>query len=358
MAGTTQEKTEQPTGKRMGEARKRGQIAKSRDLTSVGALLTGGLTIYLSAGFIFSRFRQILELLWSRESFISPGYFSSGFATKMIITVYSMITPIAIALLTSAVSLNVLQMKGFVIAPEALKLSFSNLNPINGLRRLCSLRSVTELIKSMLKLSIMFYAAYSVLHSNRVILYDLAGAQVSDIVQTVGNLGLKIVIRVTGIMLLLALFDFMYQKWQNKKDLKMTKFEVKEEAKQNDGNPQVKSRIRTIQRTLFKQRMLSKVPKASAVITNPTHYAVAILYKPGMEAPTIVAKGMNFLALRIIGIARKHSVPIIQNPPLARALYKQVKVDETIPVTLYRAVAKILAYIYQQQQALRRNQNG
>jgi len=252
----------------------------------------------------------------------------------------------------------VAQTKGFMISTEAMKFSFSNLSPISGFSRLFSLRSLTELVKSCLKLLIVTYAVYSVVWPERSTLYELAGAEIADIMHAIGMLALNILIRVSGYMLVLSLFDFMYQKWQNTKDLKMTKHEVKEESKQSEGNPLIKSRIRSLQRSLFKQRMLSKVSRASVIITNPTHYAVAILYKPGMEAPIIIAKGMDFLARRIIDLGRKHSVPIVQSPPLARALYKQVKVDETIPVELYRAVAKILAYIYQQKQALRRNLNG
>ena len=342
----------------MGEARNRGQIPKSRDLNSVGVLLAGGITIYLSRNLIFTHFRQLLELLWSHDSFTNPAYFASGFATNVIMSICIMIGPVAMVLLAAAVLLNVAQTKGFMISTEAMKFSFSNLSPISGFARLFSLRSLTELIKSVLKLLIVTYAVYSVVWPERSTLYELAGAEIADIMHSIGMLGLKILIRVSGYMLVLSLFDFMYQKWQNTKDLRMTKHEVKEESKQSEGNPLIKSRIRSLQRSLFKQRMLSKVSRASVIITNPTHYAVAILYKPGMEAPIIIAKGMDFLARRIIDLGRKHSVPIVQSPPLARALYKQVKVDETIPVELYRAVAKILAYIYQQKQALRRNLNG
>jgi flagellar biosynthetic protein FlhB len=138
----------------------------------------------------------------------------------------------------------------------------------------------------------------------------------------------------------------------------MTRQEIKDEQKQSEGNPQIKARIRTIQRTLARQRMLSRIPKASVIITNPTHFAVALHYEPGMEAPTLVGKGVDFLARKIIETGRKHGIAIVCNPPLARALYKQVRLDATIPVELYKAVAKILAYIYQQKRSIRQNQNG
>ncbi|MHC1725541.1 MAG: flagellar biosynthesis protein FlhB [Syntrophobacteraceae bacterium] len=354
-----QEKTEQPTGKRLGEARNKGQIAKSRDLTSVAVLLTGGLAIYLSRHLILAHFRKILESSWSRESFSVPGHFAvSDFSTGVLSSMLIMLAPVTATILVTAVVLNVAQMKGIIFSFEAMRISLSNLNPFAGFKRLFSLRALTEFIKSVFKMMIISYAVYSVLWPERGTLAGLAQADVSEFLQVTGMLSLKLLFRVAGIMLVLSLFDFLYQKWQTRKDLMMTRQEVKEEAKQSEGNPQIKAKIRSTQRAIARQRMLSRVPKASVIVTNPTHFAVALVYKPGMEAPTVVAKGIDFLALKIIGIGRKHGVPIVQNPPLARALYKQVKVEETIPGELYRAVAKILAYIYQQKQGMRRNQNG
>lgn len=354
-----QEKTEQPTGKRLTDARNKGQIPKSRDLTSLGVLVSGCIAVYLSRHIILEQFRKLLETTWSRDAFEIPGYFAaSGMATEVLLSLCIMIAPTALTILVVAVVVNLGQMKGFLISFEAMHITFSNLNPIAGIRRMVSLRSLIELVKSVAKISIVSWAVYSVLWPERAVLLELAAKSVSDFMQVTGTLMLKTTLKVAGVMLLLSLLDFMYQKWQTRKDLMMTRQEVKEEAKQSEGNPQVKSRIRSLQRALARQRMLAKVPKASVVIVNPTHFAVALLYKPGMEAPTVVAKGVDFLALKIIGIGRKHGVPIVQNPPLARALYKQVKLDETIPGELYRAVAKILAFIYQQKQSMRRNQNG
>ncbi|MFZ2445911.1 MAG: flagellar biosynthesis protein FlhB [Syntrophobacteraceae bacterium] len=359
MAATTQERTEQPTGKRITQSRERGQIPKSRDLTAVGVLLLGSLGVYFSSGLILDRFRQLLETTWTRESFTVPGYFAtSGFSTSVVISLFAMITPSVLVMLATAILFNMVQMKGFIFSFKALRVGLSNLNPGAGLKRMVSLRSLTELVKSCLKLLVVTYAVYSVMWPERAALAELSGREVAESMSVMGMLGLRIIIRVAGFMFALSLLDFLYQKWQTNKDMMMTRQEVKEEQKQSEGNPQIKSRIRSIQRALARQRMLTKIPKASVIITNPTHYAVVLLYKPGMEAPLLVAKGMDFIARKIIGIGRKHGVPIIENPPLARALYKQVKLDETIPVALYRAVAKILAYIYQQKQSSRRNQNG
>ena len=359
MPSTSQERTELPTGKRVNEAREKGQIAKSRDLTSVSVLIAGGVAIYLSRNLMLANFRLIFETAWSKDSFSVPGHFAaSGLFTKILSSVFIMIAPVLITIVTTSVILNLVQVKGFIVSFKALRMSFGNLNPFSGLRRMFSLRSLTELVKSIFKMAIVSYAAYSVLWPERVVITGLAGREVADFLSLTGMLALKLLFRVAGIMFALSLLDFLYQKWQTRKDLMMTRQEVKEEHKQSDGNPQIKSKIRAIQRSLARQRMLSRIPKASVIITNPTHFAVALHYEPGMDAPTVVAKGVDFLARKIIETGRKCGVSIVPNPPLARALYKQVKLEETIPVELYRAVAKILAYIHQQKQSMRRSQNG
>ncbi len=359
MATTSQEKTEQPTGKRLNEARERGQIARSRDLTAVSILLCGGLAVYYSADLFYSRFSELLKMLWTRESFTDPGYLTgSDLSMKLLTSILGMMGPALGAMIAAAVLLNLAQMKGFIFSAKAMNFSLSNLSPINGFKRMLSLRSLVELVKSIFKLIIITYVVYAVLWPERSALAELSESGVLDILRMTGVLGVRILVHVCAMMLGLSLLDFLYQKWQNRKDLMMTRQELKEEHKQSEGNPQIKSKIRLLQRAMARKRMLSRVPKASVIITNPTHYAVALEYKPGMEAPTVAAKGVDFLARRIISLGRKHGVPIIQNPPLARALYKQVKLEETIPVNLYRAVAKILAYIYQQKQSMRRNQDG
>jgi len=359
LANTTQEKTELPTGKKQQEARKRGQVPKSRDLTSVCVLIAGGVAIYLSRNLMFTNFREIIATAWSEESFSVAGHFAnSSFFTHIIASIFWMVAPVVLTIVTTAVILNITQMKGFLLSFDAMRISVGNLNPMSGLKRMFSLRSLTELVKSIFKMAIVTYAVYSVLWPERMALSELTGREVSDFLNLIGTLALKLLFRVAGIMLALSFIDFLYQKWQTTRELMMTKQEVRDEHRQSEGNPQIKSRIRTIQRALNRQRMLSRIPKASVIITNPTHFAVALHYETGMQAPTVVAKGVDFLAQKIIAIGRKHGVSIVANPSLARALYKQVNLEETIPVELYRAVAKILAYIFQQRQGTRRNQNG
>jgi flagellar biosynthesis protein FlhB len=343
------EKTEKPTGKKLGEARKRGKIAKSNDLNSVSVLLVGALITYGSGGRMVEHFRALLQELWGQGFHEGAASAQSGqLMQNVALHFFSMLGPVCLGALVAAFAINLIQTKGLMIATEALKPDFAKLNPFTGLKKFVSIRSLLELVKSVLKIFIISYAIYGVLRSNSQLISGLTDLEITEMAKVLGELAFKMVFRVAFIMLFLAIIDFVYQKWQYSKDLRMSKHEVKEESKQSEGNPQVKGRIRSLQRSMARQRMMSAVPKASVVITNPTHYAVAILYGPQLEAPQIVAKGMDLIAKKIIQIAREHKVPVVQNPPLARALYKQVKLEATIPVALYKAVAKVLAYVYQQ----------
>jgi flagellar biosynthetic protein FlhB len=348
MAGG-QEKTEQPTSKKLGDARKKGQVPKSNELNSSVVVLVGGIATYIASQAIPAHFKMLMEELWGQGFHTA---FESPLSTEMFLSVtrhfLAMIAPILLACMTAAIAINVTQTKGVNFAWEAVKPSFSKVNPMSGIKRLFSLRSLLELIKSILKFIIISTTAYSVYMSEHETVMNLMMGDLLFTINTLGSLALRIVLRVGGIMLFLSLLDYYYQNWQQKRDLRMTKQEVKEENKQSEGNPQIKGRIRSIQRSLARQRMMSNIPKASVVITNPTHFAVALQYDPQMEAPKVLGRGVDFLARQIIKTARRHGVPVVQNPPLARALYHQVKLEEVIPANLYKAVAKVLAYIYQQ----------
>lgn len=348
MAASAQEKTEKPTGKRLGDARRKGNVAKSQDLNAVFVLLAGGFTTYLSAGRIHEQFGIIITRLWSEGFRISSGYTpdTTLFMDLMIRFLWMIFPTISVCMIT-AVSFNLFQLRGFLVSFEAIKPKFSKLNPLPGFARFFNLHSLVELAKSIIKLLVIGYTMYVVIRSEQDLIVHLITSEVRDIVQSIGHLCVRVLYRVGGIMLLVGLLDYAFQKWKYIQDLKMTKQEVKEEAKQAE-NPEIKSRIRSVQFQMHRMRMMANVPKASVVITNPTHYAVALQYEAGMEAPKVVAKGADHLALKIIEVAREHKVPTVQNPPLARALYKQVELDETIPAGLYKAVAKVLAYIYQQ----------
>ncbi len=355
MAQGSQDKTESPSAKKFQDARKKGQIAKSRDLTSVIVLVSGGVVIYLCSNNMLASFRSMVLNLWSEGSFSRPEIFASGLFMNLMLSFVTMTGPVALAILVMSILVNFVQMKGFILSLDKLKFDLGRLNPLAGFKRMFTLRSLVELVKSILKMAIVGYAVYSVLWPGRAAMSELTWKDTRQFLSFTATMALKLLFKTAGYMLIVCILDSYYQKWQMKKDLMMTKQEVKEEFKQSEGNPQIKGKIRSLQRMLARKRMLKKVPKATVIITNPTHFAVALSYERGMEAPVVVAKGLDFLALKIIDTGRKHGVSIVRNPPLARALYKQVKLDEAIPTELYKAVAKILAYIFQQRQ---RKQNG
>lgn len=351
MAGA-QERTEKPTGKRLGEARRRGNVPKSQELNSLAVLCAGWLAASLQITKVPQQFRALLDQLWAYGfTHAESGLSGNTLAVSVFQAFLLMAAPVAMAALLSAVAMNFVQLRGFLFAPKALEPKFSKLNPLNGLKRFAQVRFLAEITKSLVKIVIVAFVLHSVFQSERESLAALVHRDLSAIGRETGRIVFRFVWKAGAFLLVLAVLDAAYQRWQYIRDLMMTKQEVKEEHKQSEGNPQIKSRIRSIQRTLARQRMMAQVPKATVVVTNPTHYAVALFYKEGLQAPKVVAKGMNVIAQNIIRVAREHKVPVVQNPPLARALYHQVKLDQVIPETLYRAVAKVLAYVYQQRRS-------
>jgi flagellar biosynthetic protein FlhB len=349
MAGS-QEKTEKPTSKRLTEARKRGNVPKSREFTVLATCLGGGLAIYGSAGWSFEHLRGLFHSLWGNGFHAATeGGVQSGLLVLVAQHYFAMVGPVMAAIFISAVATQLMQVQG-IFSWEVIKPKFSKLNPLQGLRQLVSPRAAVELVKSLLKVSFVTWIVYLALKKDQLLLFSLIGTPIPEILRATGHLLLRVLIHSCLAMLLLSLLDYGYQRWQYHRDLRMTKQELKDEHKQGEGNPQVKARMRSIQRALARQRMMSKVPQADVVITNPTHYAVALVYTREMEAPRVIAKGQDRLAQRIVRLAREHAIAIVENAPLARALYQQVDLEETIPVTLYRAVAKILAYVYQQRE--------
>lgn len=348
MAGA-QERTEKPTAKRLAEARRKGNVAKSQELTALAVIGVGCVAATLEIRALPEQFRALLDRFWSYGLLHSDEWCTgTSLAIAVFHAFFTMAAPVVLPILLTAVAINLAQLKGFMFAPKALEPKFSKLNPLNGLKRFAQTRMLMETAKSFLKIVVVGVVLYTVFQSEEESLAALVHMDLVDVGRETGRIVFRFLWKAGGFLLVLAVLDFAYQRWQYIKDLMMTKQEVKEEHKQAEGNPQIKARIRSIQRSLARQRMMAKVPKATVVVTNPTHYAVALLYREGFQAPKVVAKGMNLIAQNIIRIAREHQIPVVQNPPLARALYHQVKLDQVIPETLYRAVAKVLAYVYQQ----------
>lgn len=246
----------------------------------------------------------------------------------------------------SAIIATIAQTKGLV-SFKAIKPKFSRMNPLNGLKNMVSLKGMVELLKSILKIILLFYIIYSSIKSEIVVLPKLIDMSVNEVVGALGRILWGIVTKVTIAYAFVAAFDYLYQRWSYEKNLRMTKQEVKEEYKMTEGDPKVKGQIKQKQQAMSRRRMIQAVPEADVVIRNPTHFAVALKYdSKKSKAPVVIAKGADSLALKIVEIAEQHNIVIMENKPLARALYAEVELDREIPSEFYNPVAEVLAYVY------------
>jgi flagellar biosynthetic protein FlhB len=341
------ERTEQATPKKREEARRKGQVAKSREIPSIFILMGGASILFLFGSYLY---RHISNLMI--RSFKQAGVRSFSLETVQVINVelihssLLILAPMFIAMLVLSVVSHYGQ-SGTLFAAEALKWDWSKLNVITGFKRLFSKHSLAELLKSILKVAIVAGIAYLTIKKELPRLLLLMDQSPEGILQYVRSISWDLLIRTGMVMAVLAGLDYLFQRWTYEKSLRMTKQEVKEEFKQTEGDPIVKSRIRSLQRQVARRRMMAEVPKADVIITNPTHLAVAIFYQmKKMEAPKVVAKGSGYIAEKIIEIGRHHHIPVIENKPLAQILYKTVEVGQMIPSNFYQAVADILAYVY------------
>jgi len=342
-----QEKTEKPTSRRRGKAREQGQVAKSMEIASVGVLLAGITSLWLFGGFFYDQIVGLMRHMFQNLSgshldFASLVDLSSMVWSHFLITVL----PVWAAVTLAAIVVNLAQV-GFLFAPKRIKPDLKKINPIKGFKKLFSLRLLVDLGKNLGKIAVVGGVAYLTVRQEWDNLPNLGDLPVSVIASYILDVCFTIFWRTAMAMIVLAILDWSYQKWDFEKNLKMSKQEVKDEYKQTEGDPQVKGRIRSIQREQAKHRMMADVPQADVVLTNPTHLAVALSYKVGqMDAPTVVAKGANKVAEKIKAIAKEHNIPIIEDKPLAQALYKAVEVGQAIPGDLYETVATILAHVY------------
>jgi len=341
-----QDKTEPATQKRREEARKKGQVAKSRELSSVAVLAAGLVYLFFAMGNITLSLGDMIRQLFLRIPLLSASDHNLISVSTLSVKRYLEITlPILIALALVALVANLLQ-TGFLWSVESLAPKASKINPFEGAKRIFSKRSFAELAKSVAKVIIVGWAAFSTLMEEFDHLIPLLYQEKIQILTLLGQAALKVVTRCCWVLAILAILDYLYQKWEFEQNLKMTKQEVKDEFRQTEGDPIVKSRIRSIQREMARRRMMEEVPKADVVITNPTRLAVALRYDPGtMTAPKVVAKGANKLAQRIRELAAENLVPVVENKILAQNLY-QLEIGEEIPPPFYQAAAEVLAYVY------------
>lgn len=344
------EKTEKATPKRKQDARKKGQVLHSREISSALVLLIVFLSMKLLGNYMYSEITAFFRLCMN-ELAVSFDAWSVSEVLRLLgivmIQLLKIVGPLfGIALVVGVVA-NYAQV-GSLFTMETLRPKFSNLNPINGIKRIFSIRGLVELLKALIKITVVGVVAWQSLRAeenNIVKLMDL------DLISSAGYIfstTIDIAVKICVIMVIIGVLDYGYQWWQYEKDLKMSKQEVKEEYKEMEGNPEIKQKIKQKQREISMRRMLSEVPKADVVITNPTHYAIAIRYDPKKApAPIVVAKGQDYLAQRIKDVAKANGVETVENKPLAQALFKAVDIGKQVPPELYQAVAEILAFVYQ-----------
>ena len=343
-----QEKTEAPTEKKRRESREEGQVAFSKELPSAALLAGILLTLIATSPLILDAFREMTtqifrEMSKADELSIDSLYDLSG---EIFSTLLPAFAPFAAIIVLVGILASILQV-GVQITLKAIAPKFNKISPLTGLKRLFSTQSLADFLKSMAKLIIVGIVGYITYMDKITELNGLSVATPEAILEynftVVAEVSGKIVLALVAI----AIFDYLYQRWHHEKQLMMTKQEVKEETKQTEGDPQLKARIRQIQREMSNARMMQEVPKADALIVNPTHFSVAILYdRDVMEAPEVTAKGTDHMALRMRTVARENSVPILERPELARDLYANVEIGETIPERFYKAIAEILAFVY------------
>lgn len=344
-----EEKTEKATPRKRKKAREKGQVLKSKEINSAILLLAMFLTIKLSSPYIYEQFVAYFDRVFNNYMRMEDLFTMSSFMKFIIDTIVvflQIMAPILIVALFAGLFVSYAQV-GFLFTLEPLQFKLEKLNPISGFKRLFSAQSLVELLKSIIKIVIAVYIAYLYLKSEVNNIVTLMDMDVLNIFIYVGNIAINVAIAISVALILLSVFDYVFQWWEYEKNLKMTKQEVKEEYKQTEGNPQVKSKIKQKQRQLAASRMMKEIPKADVVITNPTHFAVALKYDPGENpAPLVIAKGQDYIAQRIKEIAKENNVEIVENRELARNLYSSVDIGDPIPEELYQTVAEILAFVY------------
>lgn len=344
---SSEEKTEQATPKKRQDAREKGEVAKSRELPSVAVLLASLLSFVFFGSYMYNHITIIMKnsfsLPFSREMNVLDFI---DFARDMVVSFLVLLGPLFALIVIAAIFSNIIQV-GFMLSGKSIMPKLSKLDPIKGFGRLFSKQSVMELFKTLFKLVIVSSIGYITIMNEMKNIYLLGDMEIDSIVVYFLGTAFKLFIRCALAMIVIVIIDYAFQKYEFENKLKMTKQEVRDEHKNTEGDPQVKSRIRSIQAEMARKRMMQDVPKADVIITNPTRLAIAIKYDElAMNAPKLIAKGAGEIAKKIRELAQKHDIPIIENKELARSMYSQVEIGQEVPAGLYQAVAEVLAYIY------------
>ncbi len=347
------EKTEQATPKKLSDARKEGQVAKSQEIATAFTMLTLFLILKFGYTFMGTNFKAVFERAYNNIPYVTRTY--NGYPpvttimailTNALLTILLVCAPFFLLGLAVSFMCDLIQVK-WRPTTKPLKPKFSKLNPISGMKKIFSTRKLFELGKSLLKLAVMAAVIYTFFTGRTESLFLLYDMPLKQAIGLMGNLIFDLGFRITAAYMVIAFIDYIYQKYKFKKDMMMTKKEVKDEFKNSEGDPQIKSAQRRRMMEASRRRMMQALPEADVVITNPTHYAVAIKYDADeADAPIVVAKGADYLAQKIKEIAKENDVEIVENKPLARMLFANVEVGELVPPELYKAVAEVLAYVY------------
>ncbi|MDU9401813.1 flagellar biosynthesis protein FlhB [Pseudomonas sp. zfem004] len=344
-----QDKTEEPTEKRKKDAREKGEIARSKELNTVAVTLGGAGGVLAFGGYLAETLMSLMRMNFSltREVIVDERSMGAFLLASGKMAIWS-VQPILILLFVISFVAPI-ALGGFLFSGSLMQPKFSRLNPLSGIKRMFSMNSLTELLKALAKFIMILVVALVVLVSDREALLAIGKMPMElAIIQALQVVGWSALWMAAGLLLIAGL-DVPFQLWQSHKKLKMTKQEVTDEYKNSEGKPEVKQRIRQLQREMSQRRMMAAVPDADVIITNPTHYAVALQYDPekGSSAPLLLAKGTDFMALKIREIGVEHKVQILESPALARAIYYSTEIEQEIPAGLYMAVAQVLAYVFQ-----------
>lgn len=346
------EKTEAPTAKRRSDARKEGNVPKSTEVNTVFVLLAAVLFLRFYVPYM----RNIItDFMKDTILVIQPDL---GFDNLLELTnqlfktgVFALVKaaiPLSLTILTFGVIGNLVQV-GFLFTTKPLMPKLSKINPISGAQKFLSLRPIVDTIKNIIKLIVVGSVAYSTIKGEFGNCMRMVNETTYHIAVFIMDLAFKVSLRIILTLLVIAVIDYAYQRYESEKKLKMSKQDIKEEHKQQEGDPKVKGRIRQLQREMSQRRMMDEVPKATVVVTNPTHLSIAIQYEESMGSPVVVAKGQDVIAMKIREIATEHDIPLYEDKPLARAMYGEVEVGDEIPVEFYNAVAEVLAFVYRMQ---------
>lgn len=342
------DKTEEPTPHKLREARKKGQVAKSREFTSAVLVLASFMVFKSVALKIWMQLVEFMRFILEQI----PHEFSLDMVGNVLMASVSVfllaVGPIFLVTFVVAIVVEVAQTQGLLFTTSPLEPSLNKLNPFEGFKRIFfSLKGLVELVKSLIKIFIVLWIIYVAIKNDLMLIVSTCNLNLWDTMKITAGIVYKVAMRVGMFYIVIALFDYLYQRYEYLKGLRMSKQEIKEEYKRLEGDPMVKQRIRTAQREMAQRRMMGAVPGADVVVTNPVHLAVALKYDVNvMKAPQVIAKGMRLIAERIKAIAEENRIPIIENQALAQSLYRTTEIEQEIPLELYKAVAELLAFVY------------